>query len=116
MPNDPELAPASDADARLEERARREAAHAGKAHFGTRQIVQLVITVAVLALIFVGLLPKVADYSRVWPTITDMTWLEVTTLILAGLWNLFSYLPVLTAVLPGLTLRQAFVSTEATTA
>jgi uncharacterized protein (TIRG00374 family) len=107
---------ATAADARLEERAQREAAHAQRARFGRRQVIQLVITVAVLALIFVGLLPKVADYSEVWPTITDMTWLEIATLVLAGLWNLASYLPVLTAVMPGLTLRQAFVSTEATTA
>jgi uncharacterized protein (TIRG00374 family) len=105
-----------DPEDRLEARARREAARAGKAKFGTRQIVGIIITVAVLALIFVGVIPKVAAYSQVWKTITDMTWLEITTLLLAGAWNLFSYLPVLTTVLPGLRLREAFVSTEATTA
>jgi putative heme transporter len=105
-----------DVDAHLEARARREAERAGKARFGPRQVVQLVITLAVLALIFVGVLPKIADYGSVWKTVASMTWLEITSLVAVGLWNLFSYLPVLTAVLPGLTLRQAFVSTEATTA
>jgi putative heme transporter len=103
-------------DARLEARAREEAERAKKAKFGLRQAIQLVITIVVLVLIFVFLLPKFADYGAVWKTITSMTWLEIASLFVVGLWNLFSYLPVLTAVLPGLTLRQAFVSTEATTA
>ena len=67
-------------------------------------------------LIFVGVFPKIADYGAVWKTISRMTSLEVGSLLLVGVWNLLSYLPVLTSVLPGLTLRQAFVSTEATTA
>jgi uncharacterized protein (TIRG00374 family) len=105
-----------DPDARLEARAQREATRASKASFGPRQIIGIVITVAVLALIFVGVFPKIADYRAVWKTLTAMTQLEIGTLLLAGAWNLFSYLPVLTTVLPGLRLREAFVSTEATTA
>ena len=112
----PQAPSSEDVDARLEERARREAERAGSAKFGRRQVIQLVITVAVLGFIFVGVLPKVADYGSVWRTVASMTWLEIASLLVVGLWNLFSYLPVLTAVLPGLTLRQAFVSTEATTA
>jgi uncharacterized membrane protein YbhN (UPF0104 family) len=64
----------------------------------------------------VGVFPRIADYGEVWKTISSMTPLEIATLLLVASWNLFSYLPVLVSVLPGLTLRQAFVSTEATTA
>ena len=112
----PDFVANDDVEARLEERARREAARASKAKFGRRQIIQIVITVAVLVLIFVGVFPKIADYGAVWKTISNMTSLEIGTLLIVGIWNLLSYLPVLTSVLPGLTLRQAFVSTEATTA
>jgi uncharacterized membrane protein YbhN (UPF0104 family) len=84
--------------------------------FTRKQIVQAVVTVVIVVAIFVGVIPKVADYGVVWSTVRSMTWLEVTSLLLVGAWNLFSYLPVLVAVLPGLRLREAFVSTEATTA
>jgi uncharacterized membrane protein YbhN (UPF0104 family) len=114
MTSDPAVK--SNVEARLEERARREAARATKAKFGRRQIIQIVITVAVLVLIFVGVFPKIADYGAVWKTISAMTSLEIGSLLIVGIWNLLSYLPVLTSVLPRLTLRQAFVSTEATTA
>ena len=69
----PEPHSSEDVDARLEERARREAERAGSAKFGRRHVIQLVITVAVLAFIFVGVLPKVADYGSVWRTVTSMT-------------------------------------------
>jgi putative heme transporter len=88
----------------------------GGPRFTRKQIVQAVVTVVIVVAIFVGVIPKIADYSLVWSTIQSMTWLEVTSLALVGAWNLFSYLPVLVAVLPGLRLREAFVSTEATTA
>jgi uncharacterized protein (TIRG00374 family) len=82
----------------------------------TKQVVQAIVTIAIVALIFVGVFPRIADYGEVWKTISAMTPLEIATLLLVASWNLFSYLPVLVSVLPGLTLRQAFVSTEATTA
>lgn len=84
--------------------------------FSRKQIIQVLITIVVVGLIFVGVLPKIADYSLVWKTVRDLTGLESAALIVAGAWNLFSYLPVLVASLPGLRLREAFVSTEATTA
>jgi putative heme transporter len=87
-----------------------------KRRLSNKQIIQIVVSLAVVILIFVGVLPKIADYGEVWATIRAMTWLEIATLLIAGAWNLLSYLPILTSVLPGLTLRQAFVSTQATTA
>src|SRR5690349_2665036 len=45
-----------------------------------------------------------------------MTWGQVTILLLAALWNLVTYQLVMLATMPGLTFRQATVSTETTTA
>ncbi len=67
-------------------------------------------------LVFALFLPKVASYSDVWDTITDMTWLEVTTLAIVALWNLISYQPVLMAALPGLSFTQSTIASQASTA
>jgi uncharacterized membrane protein YbhN (UPF0104 family) len=45
-----------------------------------------------------------------------MTWLETTTLIIASLWNLMTYWILLVTVLPGLTLKQALIVSQASTA
>jgi uncharacterized membrane protein YbhN (UPF0104 family) len=45
-----------------------------------------------------------------------MTWLEITLLVVAALWNLMTYLFVMVSTTPGLKFRQAAVSTETTTA
>lgn len=78
--------------------------------------VQGAVSLAVVALIFGFLFPKVADYGEVWKTIRAMTGLEVGVLVLIAGWNLVSYWPVLTATLPGLRLREAAVSNLASTA
>jgi uncharacterized membrane protein YbhN (UPF0104 family) len=77
---------------------------------------QLVISVAVVALIFGFFFPKVADYGEVWETITAMTAIELATLGAAAAWNLASYWPMLTAVQPGLRTREAAVGNLASTA
>lgn len=81
-----------------------------------RRVVEVVVSIAVILGIFVGVLPRIADYSDVWATIRDMTSLELATLVLVGLWNLVTYWFVLVAVLPGLTYPQAAVSNQASTA
>lgn len=77
---------------------------------------QVLLSLAVVGLIFGFLFPKLADYGEVWDTVRAMTSLELAVLIGIALWNLFSYLPVIVAVLPGLRLREAAVSTFASTA
>ena len=77
---------------------------------------QVGLSLAVVGLIFGFLFPKLADYSAVWDTVREMTLLEIAGLLGVAAWNLFSYLPVLTAVLPGLRLREAAVVTLASTA
>lgn len=79
-------------------------------------IVRGAITIAIVAGIFLGVMPAIADYDDVWATITEMTFLETASLVLVALWNLVTYWFVMTAVLPGLTFRQAAVVNQASTA
>ena len=81
-----------------------------------KRLIQAVVSLAVVVGIFAGVMPRIANYGDVWDTIRAMTWLEVTTLLLIGVWNLVTYWLVLTAVLPGLTYSQAAVSNQASTA
>jgi putative heme transporter len=81
-----------------------------------RKVVAIALSLGVTLLVFAFFLPKVASYSEVWSTITDMTWLEVSTLAIVALWNLISYQPVLMAALPGLSFGQATISSQASTA
>jgi uncharacterized membrane protein YbhN (UPF0104 family) len=74
------------------------------------------LSLAVVAVIFGFLFPKVADYGEVWRSIRAMTWLEGPSLGLIAAWNLASYWPMLTAVQPGLRLREAAVANLASTA
>ncbi len=82
----------------------------------TIKILRAAISIAIVAGIFLGVMPRIANYSDVWATIADMTWLEVTTLLLIALWNLVTYWFVLVAALPGLTYPQAAVVNQASTA
>ena len=81
-----------------------------------RLTIQALISLGVVVGIFVGVMPRIANYSDVWDTIRAMTGLELTTLLLIGLWNLVTYWLVITAVLPGLTYSQAAISNQASTA
>jgi uncharacterized protein (TIRG00374 family) len=81
-----------------------------------RAILRGLLSLAVVIGIFVGVMPRIADYSDVWATIRAMTWLEITTLVLIGAWNIVTYWMVMVAVLPGLTYGQAAVANQASTA
>jgi uncharacterized protein (TIRG00374 family) len=74
------------------------------------------ISLAVVVGIFVGVLPRIADYGEVWTTVRGLSWWDVTTLTLVGLWNLATYWFVLPAALPGLRIGQAAVVNQASTA
>lgn len=74
------------------------------------------LSLFVVVAIFGFFLPKVADYGAVWETVTAMTALEVLPLLAVAAWNIFSYWPMLTAVQPGLRLREAAVGNLASTA
>lgn len=81
-----------------------------------KRIVQGLVSLVIVAAIFIGVMPRIADYGDVWATITDMTVIEIGGLVLIGLWNLATYWFVIVAALPGLRLREAAVVNQASTA
>jgi uncharacterized protein (TIRG00374 family) len=81
-----------------------------------KRILQGIVSVAVVAGIFIGVMPRIADYGDVWATIRAMTSLEVIALVAVGVWNLVTYWFVLVAVLPGLSYGQAAIANQASTA
>ena len=81
-----------------------------------RQAVQILVSLAIVVAVFVGVLPQVADFSQVWAAIRGMTALELASLGAAAAWNLSTYWFVQVASLPGLSLRQAMIVTESSTA
>jgi putative heme transporter len=80
-----------------------------------RRILSAAISLVIVAAIFVYAIPRFADYSAVWATITTLTPIEFTTLFLAMVFNLFTYWFANMAALPGLRLGPAAVVTQTTT-
>jgi uncharacterized membrane protein YbhN (UPF0104 family) len=80
------------------------------------RVLRLLLPAVVVAAIFFGVLPQVADFSEVWRTIAAMTWLEVTSVAALAGWNLASYLLPQVVALPGLSLARAAVESHASTA
>lgn len=78
--------------------------------------VRIVVALVVLVVVFGFVLPGTADYGEAWRTARRMSALEVSLLVLAGAWNLFTYWPVIVLTLPGLRLREAAVVNQASTA
>jgi putative heme transporter len=81
-----------------------------------RRLLESAFSALLILAVFFFVLPKIADFGTVWQEIRAMTWIEVLGLTAAALWNLATYWLVWVAVLPGLRLSQAAVSTEASTA
>jgi uncharacterized protein (TIRG00374 family) len=81
-----------------------------------RRLLGPVLSVVLLAAVFFWFLPQFTSIADVWTSVKSMSWTEVSILVLAALWNLASYQFVVVSTMPGLTFRQATVSTETTTA
>ena len=81
-----------------------------------KAVLRGLLSAAVVGIIFFGVFPQIADFGDVWDQIRSMTPLELTTVWLAALWNLLTYLFVIVPASPGLTYPQAFVITQSTTA
>lgn len=77
---------------------------------------RVVIAIAVLVVVFGFAIPRIADHGEAWDAIVAMTAPELAVLAIAGLWNLFTYWPVLMLAQPGLRLREAAVVNQASTA
>jgi uncharacterized protein (TIRG00374 family) len=72
-------------------------------------VVSTAVTVVVLVVVFVGIFPKVADYSEAWSSIQQMPTAYVLALVVATLVNLAVYVWPLQAALPGLGYGAGFV-------
>jgi uncharacterized protein (TIRG00374 family) len=72
-------------------------------------VVSTAVTVAVLVVVFVGIFPKVADYSEAWSAIQQMPTTYVVALVVATVVNLAVYVWPLQAALPGLGYGPGFV-------
>ncbi len=81
-----------------------------------RQVLKSAASLAVVVAIFAAVLPRIASYDDVWATLNDMTWLEITSLVVVAIWNVVTYWVLLVAVLPGLSYPQAAVVNQASTA
>lgn len=79
------------------------------------RVVQVGVSIALVVGIFAYAIPKLADYSTVWASITRLTWLEVATLIAAMIFNLFTYWVQNMVSIPGLGLWQAAVNNQTST-
>src|SRR4029453_15903738 len=67
-----------------------------------RMVVSAVVTVAVLAVVFFGVFPKVADYSEAWSSIQQLPVGYLVGLAVATVVNVAVYVWPLQAALPGL--------------
>ncbi|MEX2204533.1 MAG: lysylphosphatidylglycerol synthase transmembrane domain-containing protein [Actinomycetota bacterium] len=80
-----------------------------------RRIAGAVVSLVVVVAIFAFAVPRIADYSAVWATISSLTPIELSTIAAATVFNLFTYWLASTAALPGLKLTQSAVLTTTTT-
>jgi uncharacterized protein (TIRG00374 family) len=72
-------------------------------------VISTAVTLVVLAVVFVGIFPKVADYSEAWSSIQQMPTVYVVALVVATVVNLTVYVWPLQAALPGLGYGPGFV-------
>ena len=78
-------------------------------------MISAAISLVIVAAIFIYAIPRIADYSAVWATVSTLTPIEFWTLFAAMVFNLFTYWLANMAALPGLRLGPAAVVTQTTT-
>jgi putative heme transporter len=81
-----------------------------------KKFLRILVSLVFLVAIFWFVLKQFADLSEVWAAIQTLTSLEIAVLVAATLWNLVTYWVVVVIATPGLTLMQAGVLTQSTTA
>lgn len=86
-----------------------------KKHSPLRRVLSALISLVIVVAIFVYAIPRFADYSAVWATVSTLTPIEFWTLFAAMVFNLFTYWLANMAALPGLRLGPAAVVTQTTT-
>ena len=81
-----------------------------------RRLLGPALSIALVVAVFAWFLPQFTSLSAVWDSVRAMSTTEVVILGAAAVWNLATYQFVMVATMPGLTLRQATVETQTTTA
>src|SRR5215218_5302792 len=81
-----------------------------------RRLIGPVFSLVLVIAVFFWFLPQFTDLADVWASVQAMTTWEIGILVLAAVWNLATYQFVMVTTTPGMTLRQATVNTETTTA
>ena len=81
-----------------------------------RRLVLVVLGLAVIVGTYLFVLPRIADYGDVWGVVKELSWENITVLLGATLLNLATFAPPWQVALPGLSFRQAFALTQASTA
>src|SRR5215216_456118 len=90
-----------------------------RVRFGSRHVRRFgggVLALAVVVATFVFVLPRIADYGEVWDVVTELSWPRIGVLLAVTVLNLATYAPPWMAALPGLSLRNAFVLSQSTSA
>jgi uncharacterized membrane protein YbhN (UPF0104 family) len=82
----------------------------------TSPVGRLALTVGVVAAIFAGVLPRIADYGQAWGLVRSLTPAETALVAAVGAVNLVSYVPLWMAAVPGLTWWRALMADQASTA
>jgi uncharacterized protein (TIRG00374 family) len=85
-------------------------------HPGRAVALRAVLALGVVTAVFVGILPRLADLSKARHQAGSMGGLDIATLGIVSVVGLLVYAFVLTAVMPGLSLCQAFVVNQSSTA
>jgi uncharacterized membrane protein YbhN (UPF0104 family)/membrane-associated phospholipid phosphatase len=88
---------------------------AAKPRSRTRLAIQVVVSLALVVVLFYYLLKDV-ELGQVWAEIRAMTWLEDATLLAIAAWNLATYGLVWMSVTPGLGFGRAMVMTQSASA
>ena len=73
-------------------------------------------SIAVVVLVFVFVLPQIADYRDVFDVLRDLAWQDWVLLAGAVVLNLATFPPPWMAALPGLSYREGMAMTQASTA
>jgi uncharacterized protein (TIRG00374 family) len=92
-----------------------DAAHK-KRKTGWTRIIGIGASVVVIALVFVFVLPKIADYGDVWDVVQTLSWEWIAVLAITVVFNIATYGPPLQAALPGISYMRAERATLASTA
>ena len=86
-----------------------------KRRTGRRRVIGIVVSVAVIAVVFVFALPRIANYRDVWEVVQGLSWPWIVGLLVASSLDIATYGPPWVASLPGLSYVHATRVTLAST-